>query len=305
MAVYSIKDLEVLTGVKAHTIRIWEKRYHFLQPKRTKTNIRYYVDDDVKIMLNAALLNRNGYKISHIAQMTPLEMKEAVLKISQKEDNTQVQSDALTLAMLELDEEKFDAVLTNKIAEIGFKETMLQVIFPFLNRLSVLWMTGSVAPVQENYIAELIRQKIYVAIDRLPRPEQELPRFALFLPEGENQELSLLFLHYLLRESGFEVINLGHNVSLDDLRTAYEIKQPDYLFTMINNGLFRQSVREYVDQLSLYFRSCEILLSGIQLSRNHIKSHKNCRIFDGLDEILGYIALIGPHAVPVSKQAQG
>ena len=158
VAVYSIRDLETLSGVKAHTIRMWEKRYGLLTPQRTDTNIRYYLDKDVKMLLNAALLNRHGYKISRIACMTQRQMHDAVLEITEKKVDRELHSDTLTLSMLDLDEEKFDAIIRQRIRDYGFKVTMMEVIFPFLNRLNVLWMTGSIMPVQENYIAGLIRQ---------------------------------------------------------------------------------------------------------------------------------------------------
>ncbi len=290
MAVYSIRDLEKLSGVKAHTIRIWEKRYQLLQPRRTETNIRYYLDEDVKILLNAALLNRNGYKISKIAKMDEEELNDAILQISARQDNQQVQSDALTLAMLELDEAKFNATIQKRIDTSGFKETMLKVILPFLNRLNVLWMTGSVMPVQENYVAGLIRQKMYVAIDALPLPKRKASSFILYLPEGENQELSLLFIHYLLRHDGYQVLNLGQNITLKDLQQACDIHRPDYIFTLLNTGLMRLPIKEYIEELSLYCRSSEIIVSGLQVTRLGIKSNKNYHVLNGLEEIMKFLS---------------
>ena len=268
---------------------MWEKRYGLLSPQRTETNIRYYLDQDVKMLLNAALLNRHGYKISRIACMSQRQMHEAVLEITEKEPDSDLQSDTLTLSMLELDEEKFDATIRLRIEEHGFKATMMDVVFPFLNRLNVLWMTGSVMPVQENYIAGLIKQKIYVAIDNLPHPTHPRGTFIVYLPEGEEHELSTLFIHFLLRDAKFKVINLGRNISLDDLIQASEIHQPDYIFTLINEGNFRESVKDYLNRLSLHARNSTILVSGIQISRQQIKSRKNWITFDGLDEILAYL----------------
>ncbi|NND07507.1 MAG: MerR family transcriptional regulator [Saprospiraceae bacterium] len=289
MAIYSIRDLEKLSGIKAHTIRIWEKRYGLLQPQRTETNIRYYQDDDVKLLLNTALLNRHGYKISKIASMSQSEINEAILRISESEFDTEVQSDALTLAMLEMDEERFQATINKRIKELGFKETIMQVFFPFLNRLSVLWMTGSVLPVQENYIAGLIKQKLYVAIDAITLPQKETPSFLLYLPEGEEQELSLLFIHYLLKEQGFKVFNLGRNISLEDLKNAYKIQEPDFIFSIINDGLFKMSLKDYVDEISLHCRNSEILLTGIQVNRKPLKTKDNCHTFDGFESIMAYL----------------
>ncbi len=295
MAIYSIKDLEKLSGIKAHTIRIWEKRYKLLHPQRTDTNIRYYQDADVKLLLNAALLNRHGFKISKIAGMSQAEINEAIIRISESDVDTEVQSDALTLAMLEMDEEKFAATIEQRILEMGFKETIMKVFFPFLNRLSVLWMTGSVLPVQENYIAGLIRQKLYVAIDAIPIPKKPTTSFLLFLPEGEEQELSLLFIHYLLKDQGFQVFNLGRNVSLEDLKQAYRILHPDFVFTIINDGLFRTPLRDYVEELALHCRVSKVLLTGIQVNRQPIKTKSNCHIFDGLESILSYLEDVNVH----------
>lgn len=288
MSVYSIRDLETLSGIKAHTIRIWEKRYGLLKPKRTSTNIRYYVDEDLKYLLNIALLNRNGYKISKIADMAPEDLTAAVLSISASDQSPEVESDALTLAMLEMNEVKFNAIVQKRIVELGFEKTMTEVIFPFLNRLSILWMTGSVAPVQENYIAGLIKQKIYVAIEGLPEKSNR-ESFILYLPEGERQELSLLFIHYVLKSKGFKVINIGNDISLSDLSTACSIHQPDYIFTLINDGIPRTPVKDYVEELSLYCRQSTIMLSGVQLARHQIKSRKNYHVFADLDEILNFI----------------
>lgn len=200
MAVYSIKDLEKLSGIKAHTLRIWEQRYGLITPQRTDTNIRYYEDDDLKYVLNVALLNKSGIKISKIASMSPQEVEEQVSKISNLDVREDAQIDALTLAMMEMDEYKFDRIVTFNTRRIGFERTMLEVIYPFLDRLSVLWLTGSIDPVQENFISFLIRQKVIAAIDREPLVQGgNANKFMLYLPEGEKQELSLLFMHYLLK----------------------------------------------------------------------------------------------------------
>ena len=166
MAVYSIKDLEKLSGIKAHTIRVWEQRYGLLEPKRTKTNIRYYQDEDLRFLLNVALLNKNGLKISKIAELEKEEVAEKVAAISEINFEYGTQLDALTLSMIEMDEYKFDRIINTNIDQLGFERTMLEIIYPFLDKLSVLWLTGSINPVQESFITYLIRQKIIAAIDR-------------------------------------------------------------------------------------------------------------------------------------------
>lgn len=160
MAVYSIVDLEKLTGVKAHTIRIWEQRYGVITPKRTQSNIRYYQDDDLKQLLNIAILNKNGHKISRIAQMQPDEINETAAALSSIDISYGAHLDALTIAMIEMDELKFDKIFNTHIQQLGFERAMTELIYPFLDKLSILWLTGSISPVQENFISFLIRQKL-------------------------------------------------------------------------------------------------------------------------------------------------
>jgi len=288
LAVYSIKDLEKLSGIKAHTIRIWEKRYDLLTPHRTKTNIRYYLDDDLKCILNVAMLNRHGIRISRIAEMKPEERKDAVMKLSVEQDNHEIQADALTLALIEMDERKFDAIIRKKTREIGFKKTMLEVIFPFLSKLDLLWLTGSVSPVQESFITGLVKQKIYVELDQIPLPSNKSVKFLLYLPDGESHELSMLFLHFLLRSACFQVINIGPNIRLIDLKKACQIHHPDYILTMINEGIPQKSTRDYIEELSLHCRQCQLLITGRQVTQHQVKSKKNYTVFQSLDDIIHF-----------------
>lgn len=290
MAVYSIKDLEKLSGIKAHTIRIWEQRYGIINPKRTPTNIRYYQDEDLKFLLNIALLNKNGLKISHIARMTKEEVAEQVAAISEINFEYGTQLDALTISMIEMDEYKFDRIISTNIDQIGFERTMLEVIHPFLDKLSVLWLTGSINPVQENFISYLIRQKIIVAIDKLPLSQSsDRPKFMIYLPEGERQELSLLFMHYLLKSRKYQVIYIGQEMSLYDLKDAYAIHHPDFIYTMVSETFAKESIHSYVESLSTAFEASTILLSGYQVIAQDVVSEKNIRVLASLDETTHFL----------------
>lgn len=290
MAIYSIKDLEKLSGIKAHTLRIWEKRYGIIQPRRTDTNIRYYLDEDLKRLLNIALLNRYGVKISKIATMDDDEIEMQVTRISGQTNEYDVQLDALTISMIEMDESRFDRIIRQNVAQIGFERTMMEVIYPFLDKLGVLWFTGSLNAAQESFMANLIRQKLYVAIDSLDAaPGREMKKFLLFLPEGETQELSLLFLHYMLKSRKYNVVNIGMNLSLEDVRDAYEIHRPDFIFTIINEPRQRHSVQDYISRLSAFFSETRILLSGYQIAQQNIRAAKNYFVLRSLEEVLHYI----------------
>lgn len=297
MAVYSIKDLEKLTGIKAHTIRIWEQRYGLIEPKRTKTNIRYYCDADLKRLINVALLNRQGVKISKIATLSPNEIAEQASAISECNLEYDTQLDTLTIAMIEMDEYKFDQVLTNNIDEIGFERTLISVIYPFLERLSLLWLTGSVSPLQEHFMSNLLRQKVIAAIDKEPLvspKERDSKKFMIFLPEGERQELSLLFMYYLLKTRRHQVIYLGSEISLDDLRDAYNIRKPDYVFTLINEPFQKISIQQYVNNLVAQFVDCQILLSGYQVISKDLHLPVNVSVCASFDETIQFIDDIQP-----------
>jgi len=291
VAVYSIKDLEKLSGIKAHTIRIWEQRYGILEPQRTKTNIRYYQDEDLKFLLNVALLNKNGIKISKIAKMDDQELAEKVAAISEInfEDGTQL--DALTISMIEMDEGKFDRIVNTNIEQIGFERTMMEVIYPFLDKLSLLWLTGSINPVQENFISYLIRQKIISAINSTPlNSGDKSEKIMLYLPEGERQELSLLFMHYLLKSRKKYVVYLGQDISLPDLLDANRIHQADYIFTMITETFAQEPVQDYVDRLAEAFPQTHILLSGYQVVAQEVEAPEHITVLKSLDQMLNFIS---------------
>lgn len=306
MAVYSIKDLEKLSGIKAHTLRIWEKRYNIIDPKRTDTNIRYYMDEDLKKLLNIALLNRFGLKISKIADMTEDEISNKVAEISQEMSEYDAQLDALTISMIEMDESKFDKIISQNIKQLGFEQTMMEVIYPFLDKLSVLWFTGSINAAQESFMANLIRQKIYVAIDKLGNNVESVnKKFMLYLPEGENQELSMLFIQYILKARKFSVVNLGQNISFDDLRDAYAIVRPDFIFTMVNEVRQRPPVTEYVNKISDFFSEATILFSGYQVIQQNIKSARNYVVLKSLDEVLQYLEVDTSKSIPGASMQRG
>lgn len=290
MAIYSINDLEKLSGIKAHTIRIWEQRYELICPERTKTNIRYYDDTDLKLLLNIALLNKSGIKISKIATMSKVEIQDKVAQISEVNFQYDTQLDAITIAMIEMDEYKFDRILSSNIQQMGFERTVMEVIYPFLERLSLLWLTGSVNPVQEHFMSYLLRQKVIVAIDKEPLVSgRDVKKFLIYLPEGERQELSLLFMHYMLKSRRNQVIYIGQDITLDDLRDTYNIHKPDYVFSLINEPFPKISIQQYIDSVSSLFEKSQVLLSGYQVVNKELKIPQNMTILDSLDDTIRFI----------------
>lgn len=290
MAVYSISDLEKLSGIKAHTIRMWEQRYGIIQPQRTETNIRFYQDHDLQLLLNIALLNRHGFKISKIAAMSRQEITEAVGSISELKVDLNEQIDVLTLAVIEMDEYKFTRIFDNHAAQIGFERTMLEVAFPFLEKLSLLWLTGSIKPVQENFITQLIRHKLIAAIEKEPlAPNRKAPKFLLYLPREEQQEISLLFMHYLLKARKFQVVNVGGDIALIDLKDACHIYKPEYIFTILSENFHKEPVQRYIENLALAASGCRLLLTGYFAAAQIAKMPAGATVFSHLSEALDFM----------------
>ena len=288
MSTYSIKDLEQLSGIKAHTLRIWEQRYNLLLPKRTETNIRYYDDEDLKLILNVALLNDNGFKISKIAGMSETEMREEVVKLTEKSLTHDDQIHALTICMIEMDEERFDKVLSTNILKIGFEQTMVNIIYPFMSKIGVLWQTGAINPAQEHFISNLVRQKLIVAIDgQIYKGGGK--KFLLFLPEGELHEVSILFATYLIKARGHKVIYLGQNTPNEDLSTVYKLHNPEYLLTVITTSPSAENVQEYIYSLSERFSNSQILLSGYQIVGQDLKFPQNVKTMHYIRQIKEYL----------------
>jgi DNA-binding transcriptional MerR regulator len=152
MGKYSIKELEQLSGIKAHTIRIWEKRHNLISPQRTDTNIRYYSDDDLKKIINVSMLNHHGVKISKLATMTLDEINEHILKITESMSETSVYIDQLVVAMVDMEEERFEKILSTLFLRFGFERTITEVVYPFLEKIGVLWQTKNIITAKENII---------------------------------------------------------------------------------------------------------------------------------------------------------
>ncbi|HEY0656651.1 MAG TPA: MerR family transcriptional regulator [Chryseosolibacter sp.] len=289
MGKYSIKELEQLSGIKAHTIRIWEKRHRLIEPQRTTTNIRFYSDDDLKKIINVSLLNSNGIKISKIAGMSMDEIGRKIIEISETKPETTVHIDQLVIAMVELDEEKFEKILSAVVLRFGFEKTVVDVLYPFLEKIGILWQTNHINPAQEHFISNLIRQKVIVAIDALPIPPKTAKGVMLFLPEHELHEISLLFSHYRFRKAGFKTFYLGQTVPFSDLKAAYAVHQPQMLITSITSPMTRSSLDNYIEKLATNFSSSLILLTGYQIRRHELK-HSNVRVLKGVADLVPFLA---------------
>lgn len=294
-AIYSIRDLESLSGIKAHTIRIWEQRYGILKAARTETNIRYYSEAELKYLMSLALLNRNGFKISKLAKLTQEEVAEMVEKMINAPQEYTVQIEGLVLATMAYDEEKFDKILNTCILQMGFEFTVRKVVFPYLEKLGMLWVSGSVMAAQEHFMTQLLRQKLVVAIDgQTPHYTAATRTFVLFLPNGEWHELSLLFLQYLLKANGHRVIYLGPSVPLQDVLQVGESLHPDAFYTILTTNPNGYQIVDYLNKLAGGFPKSAVFASGAQVMGPMRGLNPNVHIIQELEQVVGRVeALAG------------
>ncbi|TRX57552.1 MerR family transcriptional regulator [Fulvivirga sp. M361] len=281
MGNYSIKELEKLSGIKAHTIRIWEKRHQIIDPKRTDTNIRFYSDDDLKKILNVSILNNNGYKISYIADLSIKELTNTVKQLSEEKTDAALFIDQLTICMIDFDEVGFEKKLAGFILKIGFERTLLEIIYPFLTKIGVLWLSGNISPIQEHFITNLIRQKIIVAIDGLDvKTDENAKKVAFFLPENEMHEIGLLFFHYLLKKLKFKTYYLGQYVPFDDLVKSVEIIQPDMMVASISYSPSARQLNQFLKNLAETFNGTDIYITGQSQLKQSLSQFKNLHFFE-------------------------
>lgn len=267
MPTYSIKDLENLTGIQAHTIRIWEQRYNLLSPERTPTNIRKYSDKDLRKLLSVSLLNNNGLKISKIAKLTDNDITTAILQLSEDKDSRiESQIENLKLIMVEMNEPKFEKLFSHLVLQMGFEETIMKVFVPFFKRLNVLWQTNSVSVAQINFINSLYKQKMYVAIDGLnPTYKVNSKTVILFLPKTEQMDNGLLFCNYMARKRGLQTVYLGASFPSGEIEDILA-KNPESC--LVSEATLAQIdlTAYYAKVLSACHDTHKLLLTGSQTS---------------------------------------
>ena len=289
MATYSIKDLETLSGVKAHTIRIWEQRYALLKPKRTLTNIRTYDDEDLKHLLNVAFLNKNGIRISTIAKMTLYEINDKVQSITKDSLENSNQQQALTMAMMELNSQQFEAILQSNNDSYGLEHCILYLIIPFLEKLSLLWITGTISHVHEEFVYNIIRRKILAIIEQIQTTASKDNVF-LYLMPGETQDILILLAKYFMKVHNFQTLYLGSNISIADLKIAYQIHKVKYIFTIITEQHPKIPIQSYLEEIKHNFPEVILLITGYQVVNIKEKlNYDNLIVFNSLSHLIKYL----------------
>ena len=260
MQKFTIRDIENLSGIKAHTLRIWEQRYNFFTAQRKASQHRIYSNEDLKKLLRIAYLYHSGWKVSKIALLNEQSILETVRSIEHA-GNRQLSVLTLLEAAADFDENRFRQVLDELIKESGLQKTMLNVCYPFLQKVGLLWMTNNVIPAQEHFSSYIIQHRIIAETDSLP-PALEEKKVVLFSPDGEHHELPLLFINYSLRKRNWRTVFLGCNVGWKNIKPLIDRPDVTAIYVHIITFLSRFEIDEYLEGLCKAFPDKKVVASG-------------------------------------------
>ena len=286
---FTIKDLENISGIKAHTIRIWEKRHKLLSPTRTNTNIRRYSLASLQKLLNITLLYNNGSKISKIASLEKDEISTMVREIALKSNSEQVAINALKLSMVNFDTSLFDVTYEEILLQNDFEFVYVNVFMPLMSELGILWQTNAISPSHEHFITNLIKQKIHIQTEFLQKDsvaEENSKLFILFLPEDEIHDLGLLWLNYFILKNGYKTIFLGQSLQTESLETLINLTNDicfvTYLTVEPNKDEINYYIKDFNDRLLKNKSSNLVILGPQQVHINASKLSKNIKLFKSI-----------------------
>lgn len=284
MARYFIKDIENISGIKAHTIRIWEQRYNLISPKRTETNLRFYNDEDVKLILNVSILKDAGYRISDIAALNQRDLMEKVNSVIDEVEGKESIIKSLVASTYDLNESEINKIISSHILKNGFESTVLNLIFPFLKKVGQLWMSNSLHPGLEHFATNIIKNKLQIASEGKQIRNENSKKFLLFLPEGEHHEISLLFASYLLKANGHEVVYMGSNTPMEDLEKVFKDWLPEYIFTSVTTGFTQLTFEKMLEVFESNWDNIKVFITGNRALEHKGKVPKNVSIIKDVSE---------------------
>jgi DNA-binding transcriptional MerR regulator len=286
MQTFSIRDIENLSGIKAHTLRVWEQRYGLIMPGRKESRHREYTNEDLKHILRVSYLYHHGYKISRIAGMNPEEINSLSLDYTQH-TSFDVFMNQFIEAALDFDETRFEEVFDSLILHLGFEKAFIHVVYPFLQKLGMLWMTGNILPAQEHFSSQLIRKKIILAIDALGMvSDKQADNILVFSPSGEYHEIPLLLIHYLLKKSGTPIVYFGIDISVDELKLYINGNPSCMLYVHMVTNFTDMEPEAYLDMLCGCFPGKKIFASG-PVFKDGITYPEQVRIIHHLKDLKG------------------
>jgi len=263
---YSISELEQLSGVQTHTIRIWERRYKALTPMRSAGNTRFYDDHQLRKLLNIVSLSQSGLKISQVCALSEQEidnlLKKEIDSTVSPDANCEFYISQLLGFGLAYNEREFDELISKCIADFGLPFAYKNVIYPLLVRLGLMWRRDNICPAQEHFLSNIIRQKIFAAINQIPLKSKTKSTWLLFLPEDEDHDIGLLFANYMLRSYGQKVIFLGGRVPFESLIDAMLHNRIDHMLLFLVRSRPVANANQYLNQLAEHFQQTKIYIAG-------------------------------------------
>jgi DNA-binding transcriptional MerR regulator len=290
MEQYSIRDLEKLSGIKAHTIRVWERRFGILEQHRTETNRRRYGDSELRRLINISILHRSGFKISVICQFTEQEIEEKVSFLSKDTNQSDTQIDTLITSMIDQNEKVANDLLVRCIMNRGIENTFTELIFPFLKKIGVMWHTGSLDIGLEHFISNIFRQRIISSIDSLsPVLKENRKKVILFLPKNELHELALLFFNYIIKKAGHETLYLGQSTPIFSVVRLNNNWKADIIITGMLSGYPEINPEEFISQLSKTFPKQKILVAGVLADHSLKTKFRNIVQIKSSEELKAYL----------------
>ncbi|MEO8819547.1 MAG: MerR family transcriptional regulator [Ginsengibacter sp.] len=288
MNLFSISQLSRLSGIKSHTIRIWEQRYDALTPNRSEGNTRYYDNKQLRRLLNIVSLMKMDYKVSELSAMPDKKLFKLIEELSVKDlkiDTTEYFILQLISAGMNYDEVDFDKILSHCLLKYGMKNAYIDIIYPMLNRVGIMWTTDLIQPAAEHFISNLVRQKLFTAIDSLPAAKETLESWILFLPENEFHEIGLLFSHFLIRHSGSKSIYLGTNVPLESIKETVNLSAPDNLLLFLTHNEAKEETQHYINKLSMHFKNKKVNIAGDPSFAKDVAKNKNIRWLHSVENL--------------------
>lgn len=291
MKSYQIAELEQLSGIKAHTIRIWEKRYNLIEPERSDTNIRYYNDEQVRKLLNVSTLLASGLKISKIAALKEGEILQKITSLQKEPDGDSICLsfiNELTAAMLTFNEAGFERIFSAAVTRFGMFDAMIKVFYPFLYKTGMMWAVESAVPVQEHFASSIIRRKLMAAIDGLAAPVKKNKRFVLLLPPHEWHETGLLFSNYILRAKGVETIYLGQDVPFENIALVVKLCKPHYVLCFFVSRKNEEELKNIRKKMGLP-KELTLLVAGSMEALETLRNEKNTKILNSPTDLLNFI----------------
>ncbi|MCG2616245.1 MerR family transcriptional regulator [Terrimonas sp. NA20] len=292
MKLYHISELEQLSGIKAPTIRAWERRYNFIQPGRTDTNIRMYDDHQVRKLLNIVTLLSNGYKLAKIAELDEEDIHAMVLGLQGVSTDPDAIATSLinelVMAMLTFDEHTFEQTYVSAVKRYGVFDAMLKVFYPLLEKIGIMWITDDMMPVQEHFASAVVRRKLIAAADALVLKRKRRKKFLLMLPPGEWHEIGLLFANYMIRSKEIETIYLGQNVPYEQVRSVLSKTEFSHVLLFFVTRPVQTDLEEIRKLMGLP-KDLPLLYTGSSVVTQSLNAGKHTHLLQSPHDLLRYL----------------